>query len=138
ACSRRGVLATSLVLAALLLFPGLVRADTPARRFADPPSQWFSNPPPPSRWFTNPPASRWFSAPPASRWFTRGQVSAREPSAYDGLIQEIAARHGVEPALVKAMIQAESDFDRLALSPKGAAGLMQLLPATAASVGVRN
>jgi soluble lytic murein transglycosylase-like protein len=55
-----------------------------------------------------------------------------ERTAYDPLIQEIAERHGVEYALVKAVIQAESGFDRLAVSPKGALGLMQLMPATAA------
>ena len=60
-----------------------------------------------------------------------------DPTRYDGLIREIAARHGVEYALVKAVIRAESAFDRLAVSPKGACGLMQLMPATAAEEQVR-
>jgi len=127
-------------LAALLLAASPVAAGTSpaAKRFVDPPSRWFTNPAPPSRWFTDPPRSRWFTEPPASRWFTRGQISVRESTAYDAMIQEIAARHGLEYALVKAMIQAESDFDRLAVSPAGAGGLMQLMPATARSQGVRN
>src|SRR3989449_8925624 len=53
------------------------------------------------------------------------------PSSYDRLIREIAARYNVEYALVKAVIKAESDFDRLAVSRKGALGLMQLMPETA-------
>jgi soluble lytic murein transglycosylase len=60
------------------------------------------------------------------------------PTSYDGLIREIAGRYDVEYALVKAVIKAESDFDRLAVSPKGALGLMQLMPATAAQHQVRN
>lgn len=61
-----------------------------------------------------------------------------ERTAYDELIREAAERHRVEYALVKAVIHAESSFDRLAVSPKGASGLMQLMPTTAASQGVRN
>jgi hypothetical protein len=60
------------------------------------------------------------------------------PTSYDELIREIAARFGVEYALVKAVIKAESDFNRLAVSSKGAQGLMQLMPATAAMHQVRN
>jgi soluble lytic murein transglycosylase len=60
------------------------------------------------------------------------------PTSYDGLIREIAQRYDVEYALVKAVIKAESDFDRLAVSRKGALGLMQLMPATAALHQVRD
>jgi soluble lytic murein transglycosylase-like protein len=59
-------------------------------------------------------------------------------TSYDGLIREIAGRHGVEYELVKAVIKAESDFNRLAVSPKGARGLMQLMPETAALHTVRD
>jgi Transglycosylase SLT domain len=52
---------------------------------------------------------------------------------------EAAARlHGVEVALVRAVIQVESDFDHLAVSSKGARGLMQLMPDTARILGVSN
>src|SRR2546428_5069197 len=60
------------------------------------------------------------------------------PSSYDRLIREIAERYNVEYALVKAVIKAESDFDRLAVSRKGALGLMQLMPKTAAQHQVVN
>ncbi len=57
---------------------------------------------------------------------------------YDSIIEDAAKRHDVEPALVKAVIRAESNFNRLAVSPAGARGLMQLMPKTARRIGVRN
>jgi soluble lytic murein transglycosylase-like protein len=55
---------------------------------------------------------------------------------YDRLIEKIARRHRVQPALVKAVIAAESNFKPDAVSRVGAQGLMQLMPATAAELGV--
>jgi soluble lytic murein transglycosylase len=62
----------------------------------------------------------------------------REPRTrlYDPIITENALRQGIPPALVKAVIAAESAFDSRAVSRKGAQGLMLLMPATAASLGV--
>ena len=57
---------------------------------------------------------------------------------YDSLIAEAAANDKVPAALVKAVIAAESGFDSQAVSRKGAQGLMQLMPETAALVGVEN
>jgi soluble lytic murein transglycosylase-like protein len=58
--------------------------------------------------------------------------------AYDDLISEHSRTQGVRPALVRAVMQVESGFNPSALSPKGAMGLMQLMPATARQYGVRN
>lgn len=55
---------------------------------------------------------------------------------YDALIQASAQRNGIDPALLKALIRQESGFDPAAGSPAGAQGLTQLMPATAASLGV--
>ena len=55
---------------------------------------------------------------------------------YDVLIERVAHSQGIPPALVKAVIHAESSFDPYAVSHKGAMGLMQLMPATAESLGV--
>jgi soluble lytic murein transglycosylase-like protein len=54
------------------------------------------------------------------------------------VLADAAARHGVEPELVRAIIRAESAFNRVAVSPKGARGLMQLMPDTARRRGCRN
>lgn len=52
------------------------------------------------------------------------------------LIREAADRHGLPAAFVEAVARQESNFDASAVSHKGAIGLMQLMPATAASLGV--
>lgn len=59
-------------------------------------------------------------------------------SAYDGIIDRHAVRYGVDPVLVRAVIQVESDFNPRCVSRKGARGLMQLIPETARRYGVRN
>jgi hypothetical protein len=57
---------------------------------------------------------------------------------FDGLIEPLAARHGVDADLVHAVIAVESNYQPAARSPKGAMGLMQLMPATARHYGVSN
>jgi soluble lytic murein transglycosylase-like protein len=52
------------------------------------------------------------------------------------LAEEAARRHGLDPALVRAVVAVESGFQPEAVSPRGAQGLMQLMPATARELGV--
>lgn len=55
---------------------------------------------------------------------------------YDSLIKQHSFNHGVDPTLVKAVMKAESNFNPLAVSNKGAQGLMQLMPDTARHMSV--
>ena len=65
-----------------------------------------------------------------------GYFRTRQSARFESLIELIAQKYKVETALVRAIIAVESNFDAQALSPKGAAGLMQLMPSTAARYGV--
>jgi len=65
-------------------------------------------------------------------------VFREPPSTYDHLIHLYADEYGVDFALVKAIMQAESAFNPYAVSDKGARGLMQMLPSTADRYGVQN
>jgi soluble lytic murein transglycosylase-like protein len=64
--------------------------------------------------------------------------AASYPNQWDDEIARHAAQQNVRPDLVRAVIQAESGFNPRARSPKGAMGLMQLMPQTAAEMGVSN
>ena len=59
-------------------------------------------------------------------------------SQYDPIIDRYAVQHGVDPVLVRAVIQVESNFNPRCVSHKGARGLMQLMPETAKRYGVRD
>jgi hypothetical protein len=67
-------------------------------------------------------------------------VLPREPSdrgrSYDEHVREAAIRYGLDPNLIRAVIDVESRGDPRALSPAGARGLMQVMPATALGLGV--
>lgn len=83
-----------------------------------------------------------FTDAPTDRRFDPVRLETRDERrptrAYDGVIRLIAGRQDVSPALIKAVIHTESNFDPWALSPKGAQGLMQLMPATARHLGVED
>lgn len=57
---------------------------------------------------------------------------------FDPLIHKAATRYDVDPALVKAIIKAESEYNPKAISKRGAKGLMQLMPGTARALGVED
>jgi len=65
-------------------------------------------------------------------------VPARTAGPYRDLIRAAATRHALAPELIESVILVESNFEARAVSRKGARGLMQLMPATAARLGVRN
>ncbi len=67
-----------------------------------------------------------------------GMPSASSGGKYASIIASAAATHGLDPKLIAAVVQAESGFNAQAVSPVGAQGLMQLMPATAAELGVRD
>ena len=69
---------------------------------------------------------------------TRPPVDTNKTSLYDQLIRDNALLHGVRTDLVRAVVQVESGFNPIARSPKGALGLMQLMPKTMEEFGVRN
>jgi soluble lytic murein transglycosylase-like protein len=63
-------------------------------------------------------------------------VAASAPVKYGEIIDKVSAEQGVSPKLVRALIQVESAYHERARSPKGAMGLMQLMPATAKQYAV--
>ena len=64
--------------------------------------------------------------------------AASNRSHLEGMIEEAASYHQVDPELIRAMVEVESNYNPNAVSPKGARGLMQLIPATAQRFGVQN
>ena len=87
---------------------------------------------------TNVPADPRYRAFSRSSGTTAGwlRLPPRRWAEYAADIQEISRQQGVSPALVESVIRAESAFDPTALSSRGAGGLMQLMPQTAAALGV--
>jgi soluble lytic murein transglycosylase-like protein len=70
--------------------------------------------------------------PSTSRHITTGNA------AFDAVIYEAATINSLDPCLIVSVMRTESAFNRMAVSPKGASGLMQLMPATAERFGVKN
>lgn len=88
-----------------------------------------------TRHFTNVPTKPIYRPFLLLQPYIRG-LRGKESAAFDQVIRQACQRHGVEFALVKAVIKAESAFDPSARSSAGARGLMQLMPDTASLHGV--
>jgi soluble lytic murein transglycosylase-like protein len=82
--------------------------------------------------------TRTFSVPGAESVRSTRRVEASYKADYDAVINDAAKSANVRPDLVRAVIQVESGFDPRARSSKGAMRLMQLMPGTAAALGVSN
>jgi septal ring-binding cell division protein DamX len=65
-------------------------------------------------------------------------ISAHSAADLSSVVNEASGRYRLDPDLVNSVIKAESDFNPHAVSPKGAQGLMQLMPGTASQLGVPN
>ncbi len=65
-------------------------------------------------------------------------VAGAKSERFDPIIEKAAADYKVDPYLIRSIIAQESGFNPKAVSSKGARGLMQLMPATAARLGVKN
>ncbi|MCB4363305.1 lytic transglycosylase domain-containing protein [Hydrogenophaga taeniospiralis] len=138
---HRVVVGMGLALTAMFL-NGVGHAQTYVK--IDPQGQphWASHPTGPDYQFTQIGAIK----PPVSNPGTeakRDQPLAQqraliEAQAVRPLVEHISQRHGMDPALVLALIDVESSFNPRAVSPKGARGLMQLMPDTARAYGMRD
>jgi Transglycosylase SLT domain len=82
------------------------------------------------------PAAAPVAQTPMLRQITSGRVLERTP--YGEIIARVSQAHGVDPLLVRALIQVESNYRPRAKSHKGAMGLMQLMPSTAREYKLRN
>jgi Transglycosylase SLT domain len=78
------------------------------------------------------------SAPSVPRQSARAVHDPLDARPYADLIETVALRHGIDPELVHAVVLAESNYQPRAKSPVGARGLMQVMPATARDLGIRN
>lgn len=83
-------------------------------------------------------ASRLSSAPKPAGYDTGRAFPARPKTDLTQVVNEISGKYRLDPDLVNSVIKAESEFNPHAISPKGAQGLMQLMPGTASQLGVPN
>jgi soluble lytic murein transglycosylase-like protein len=79
-----------------------------------------------------------FAVAGAPGYRTTTEALSVDTETFEDLVREHSERQSLRPELVRAVIQVESGFNPRATSPKGAMGLMQLMPQTARSLGVSN
>jgi soluble lytic murein transglycosylase len=119
-------LAAPWMLLLVLAFPGRASADTEIYRFVDRDGV---------QHFTNVPVDPRYKKLP-SRFFNSRRIVSQD--TLDRAITLHSRRHRIDPALLRAVIRAESDFNPSAVSRSGAMGLMQLMPHTANRMKVSN
>jgi len=124
---RRNPLLVALLLAGVTAVPA-ARADTPFRAVRDGATVVFTNIGPNGQ--SRPAGER--------RPAARGRAARLPVTEFDPFIESVAEEFGLSVELIKSVALVESGFDPGALSPKGAQGLMQLMPGTAAQYGVRD
>jgi soluble lytic murein transglycosylase-like protein len=88
--------------------------------------------------FTNTPSRSDAKTVPGFAEQVRLARASLPATPYDGFIEQLARMDGLDPDLIKAVAMVESGFDPSAVSPKGAMGLMQLMPATAERYDVQD
>lgn len=118
---------------ALLAFGAVTAAQAEVYWFTDENGvAHFSNVPTDARYvpFLNDPSGK----PAARKRYT--SIAPHLKARYAGMIDSVARRYALESELIHAVVSVESAYDASAVSKKGAAGLMQLMPATARRYGV--
>lgn len=84
------------------------------------------------------------NCPAGSKWDvyyrekSRKTVTAHKKTHFERLISDIATHQGMDPHVIKSIVQVESGYNPRALSVKGAVGLMQLMPETASAMGIND
>lgn len=88
--------------------------------------------------FTNTPTSQGFVLYMREKSPTSQRKPGPAPKVYDHIIKKAGQAYGVDEALIKAVIKAESDFNPRAVSKKGARGLMQIMPENDRDLNISN
>jgi len=133
---RRSTIPAGIILATLAVFCGSAQAQIAKITSGDGRQLFVNADPPATLKLTSlrPRSTIYMNAETPFTGFSRPALSIDRDGA-EKLVREAAERHRVDPALIPAVIQTESNWNSVALSRKGAGGLMQLIPTTAQRFG---